>query len=67
MSGKMQESGLTKIIPFIYISAILGPGTCVFSYPEFLGAHCKEWLQPSGCQITQVFFFFLAAPEGWDH
>ena len=36
MYGKMQEPGLTEIIPFIYISAILGPVSCIFHILSFL-------------------------------
>ena len=49
MYGKMQEPGLTEIIPCIYISAIMGQYTAVFSHslphphPQFLGAHLTEW------------------------
>ena len=36
MYGKMQEPGLTEIIPFTYISAILGPVSCIFHILSFL-------------------------------
>ena len=36
MYGKMQESGLAEIIPFIGFSAILSQHP-VFSHPELLG------------------------------
>ena len=45
------------------------PGTsilCFFPHPEFLSAHHKEWLQPGGCQIAQLFFSFLRTLEGWN-
>ena len=47
MTGKMQESGLTKIIPLICTSAIWGQYP-VFSHPEFPQdslAHLPQWLQ----------------------
>jgi len=47
MYGKMQASGLTEIIPFIGISAILGYPqlSCVFPILNFLEAHHRGWLQ----------------------
>ena len=50
MYGKMQESGLTEIIPFICISAIWGQRLLVFS------AHLREQPQPDSCRITGVLF-----------
>ena len=47
----MQESGISEITPFICFSAVWGQYVC-FSYPEFLSAHLREWLQPNGCQIA---------------
>ena len=49
MYGKMQESGLTEIIPLIRPSAVC---QCpAFSHPELpvFRAHCWEWLQSGGC------------------
>ena len=55
----MQESGLTEIIPFIWISVVWD------QYPEsFLSTHGREWLQPNSCQIP-VLFSFLVDLEGW--
>ena len=64
MFGKMQESGLTETIAFVCILAILRPVFCVFSYTEYLSAHCRAWLQPDGCQMVQVFS--CSALEGWN-
>ena len=50
--GKMQESGLTVIIPFICISAARGQYLTFFSQSEFLSVYHREWLQPCGCQIV---------------
>ena len=59
MYGKVQESGLTEITPFIRISATWGQfPVCFFSQLEFLSAHHREWLQPAGCCIGQVLFSF---------
>ena len=51
MYGKMQESGLTEIIPFICISAIWGQRLLVFS------AHLREQPQHDSCRITGVVLF----------
>ena len=49
MYGKVQESGLTGVIPSICISAIPG------QHPAFpLGAHLREWLQPSGFWLESI-------------
>ena len=47
-SGKMQESGLTAIIPFICISAT---GASILCFPILVpwGAPCVEWLRSDGC------------------
>ena len=66
MYGKMQESGVTEITPFICISAIWGQFPvflCFFLQLEFLSAHHREWLQPDGCHIGQVLFSFLIVPR----
>ena len=44
MYGKTQESGLTEISSFICISALWGHYP-VFSHPEFLKPHHREWPQ----------------------
>ena len=58
MYWKMQESGLTEIIPLVCTSAIWGQFP-VFSHPEppFLKAHHGEWLQSR----WQVFFSSLSS------
>ena len=50
-----------------YASQLSGASLLCFSHPEFLSAHCREGLQPECGQTEQVSFFFLAAPEGWNH
>ena len=57
MSGKMQESGITELIPIICISAILGRYPVFFHILSFLGAHHREWLQPDGIEITGILLF----------
>ena len=59
----MQESGLTEIILCVYASQLSGASVLFFSHPEFLRAHCREWLQPNGCQIVEVFFSFSSVPR----
>ena len=44
-----------------YESQPSGASVLCFSHPELLGAHRREWLQPSGSHITQIFFSFLDA------
>ena len=70
MYGKMQESGLTEIIPFIYISTIWGP------YPVFFHILSSSVLTlGSSCSLMaaqwQILFSFLGPPraqksEGWN-
>ena len=48
MYGKLQESGLTEIIPLIRTSAIWSQYP-VFSHPEFPQAAPLGWLQPNAC------------------
>ena len=36
-------------------------------HPRFLRAPQREWLQPDGHQIPQVFFSFLSSLEGWNY
>ena len=65
MYRKMQESGLTEIIPFIRTSAIWGQYP-VFSYPEFpQGSPTHHWWAaiPDDCGILcllieQAIFHF---------
>ena len=56
MYGKMRESGFTKIIPFICISAIWGSCLCFFHICllQLLRAHRPEWLKLGGCQIAGI-------------
>ena len=49
MYQKMQESELTEPFPS-YASQLSGPVFLCDSHSEFLGAHCREWLQSDGCQ-----------------
>ena len=51
MFGKMQECGPTEILPLTCTSAIWGQNS-VFSYPEVLGAHCRDWLLSDGYQMA---------------
>ena len=53
MYGKIQEPGLTEIIPFICISAIWGQYPA-FLHPEFFRAHCRNWMQADGCWIAGI-------------
>ena len=46
---------------FSYASPFSGACILCFSHPEFFSAHCREWLQPDGYQIRQVFFSFPSA------
>ena len=41
--GKMQESGLTEIVPFMHLSS-LGRVSSVLYFLSFLGAHRRECL-----------------------
>ena len=41
-----------------YESQPSGASVLCFSHPELLGAHRREWLQPSG---SQIFLSFLGA------
>ena len=47
MYGKMQESGLTEILPLICTSAT-GASILYFSHFEFLRVPLREWLLPDG-------------------
>ena len=48
MYGKMEESGLPEIIPFICTPTYLGMESCVFHMLSSLGAYLREWLQSDG-------------------
>ena len=56
MYGKMQESVLTEIIPFICTPAIWGPVSCVFHILSLLGALHREWLQSDGYWMAGILF-----------
>lgn len=68
MYGKMQESGLTEIIPLIRTSAIWSQYPVfsypVFSHPEFPQAAPLGWLQPNACQIIGILCFLPEFPQG---
>jgi len=60
MYGKIQEFGLTEIIPFICISDILGQGPVVFFHIlSFRGVYHGECLQSDGSSIIDI----LLLPE----
>ena len=55
MYGKLQESGWAHWNhSFHMYLSYLQPVSCVFSHPEFLSAHLREWLQPKGCKISGI-------------
>ena len=43
--------------PLSRASQLSGASVLHFSHPEFLNAHCREWLQPECCEREQVFSF----------
>ena len=43
-----------------HASQLSGASIRRFSHPEFLSAHCREWLQPEWCERQQVFSFLSA-------
>ena len=57
MNGKIQESGLPEITP--YVSRLSGASILRFSHPVLLRACSREWLQPSVC--------LTAASPSWVH
>ena len=60
MYGKMQESGLTEIVPLIFTFSYLGPISCIFHILSFSGltvASGYSLLAAGG----QVFFSFLSS------
>ena len=63
--GNMQESGLTKIIPFICISAISGLVYCDFHLLSSLGLTIGNGCSLSAARL-QVLFFFLSALRAQD-
>ena len=65
MYGKMQESELIEIIPFY--TSLQSAASVLFPHPRFLRAPHREWVQPDGYQIPQVFFSFLSGLEGWNY
>ena len=56
MYGKMQESGLTEVIPLMCTSDLWGQDL-VFSQPEFHRAYYGEWMQSDGCWMAGVLSF----------
>ena len=71
MCGRMQESGLTEIIPLICVSALWGQDP-VFSHPEFpqgSPAHRPWWLQllmrrhPFFTDVAAIFHFSVGEVE----
>ena len=68
MSGKMQEPGLTEIIPFIFISAIWGQYPVFFTSPlcQILGDCCREELQPNGCHVAGIVLLWAGIADGCD-
>ena len=61
MYGKMQESGLTEILPLICTSAT-GASILYFSHFEFLRVPLREWLLPDGCKRSKGMFWDLDGP-----
>ena len=58
--GRCKSLGSLKSLPFLsYASQLSGNSILCFSYPEFLRAHHRKWLQPNGCWL-QGFFSFLS-------
>ena len=67
MYGKMQESGLTEVIPFTGTSAIWGQFP-VFSYPESpRGAPSGGWLMAWWWPCCLHPEFPQGSPSGWLH
>ena len=58
--GRYKSLGSVKSF-LSYESQPSGASVLCFSHPELLGAHRREWLQPSGSHITQIFLSFLGA------
>ena len=51
--GRCKSQGSLKSL-LSYASQLYGAWIVCFSYPEFLSAHLREWLQPNGCQIAGI-------------
>ena len=60
---KMQESGLTEIIPFMCISAPWGQHPAFFLHPWFLEVSGGSMIAAG----PQVFFSFMVTLEDWNH
>jgi len=63
MCGKMQESGLSEIIPLICTSAFWANILC-FLILSFLWAHHGEWLQSDDCWMAGILCFLPERPQG---
>ena len=66
MYGKMQKSGLTKIISLVCTSVIWGLKSCIL---RFLRVHHRECLQRDDCQVAGIPIHWgsLAHIEGLAH
>ena len=58
--GRCKSLGPLKLL-LSYASQLSEASIPRFSHPEFLSAHSREWVQPRGCQINQVFSSILTA------
>ena len=53
--GRCKSLGSLKLF-LSYVSQLSGARILVFSHPELLSAHCREWLKPYGFQIADTVF-----------
>ena len=51
--GRFKCLGSLKSFPS-YAAPLSGGSILCFSHSEFLCAHHREWLQPSGCQVAGI-------------
>ena len=58
--GRCKSLSSLKLL-LSYASQLSGASILGFSHPEFLSAHSREWVQPHGCQINQIFSSILSA------
>ena len=49
--GRCKSPGSLKLF-LSYVSQLSGARILVFSHPELLSAHCREWLKPDGCWMA---------------
>ena len=61
--GKMQESGLSEVIPLKCTSAFWANILC-FLILSHLWAHHGEWLESADCWMAGIFCFLPECPEG---